>query len=57
MTLGAWVEVITAALKFPGSLMAFVKMLQDTPEEQHAKLVAATQAESEQLKQSGRPQW
>lgn len=57
MTLAAWIALITAALKFPDSIMALVKILQDTPEEQHDKLVAAIQSEQENMKKTGRPTW
>jgi hypothetical protein len=57
MTLSAWVALITTALKFPDSVMAMIKMFQQTPEEQHQKIVAAAQAESASLQTTGRPTW
>ena len=57
MTLKDWIDLIIAGLKFPDSLMAFVKMLKKTPIENHSDLVAKSQREAEIFQKTGRPAW
>jgi hypothetical protein len=57
MGISAWLDLITAALKFPAAIMAMVKLIQATPAEQHDALVVKIQAETENMKKTGRPTW
>lgn len=44
-------------LKFWDKIEVVLKMLQTTPEEKHAAIVKAMQAEAEKLRTEGRPSW
>lgn len=44
-------------LKFWDKIEALLMTLKDTPEEHHAKIMAATVAEADRLKKQGRPSW
>jgi len=57
MTLTAICSIILGALQFPKEVLALINALKSTPEEQHAQLVAAIQAEQNRLQQTGRPTW
>ena len=57
MTLLAWVELIQGILKFPSAVLALIKVLQKTPEEQHDALISKMQAEAQAFEDTGRPSW
>jgi hypothetical protein len=57
MTLSGLLAVLTAFYKFPDALTKLVKLLRETPSEQHSKIVAASEKEAESLRTNGRPVW
>jgi len=57
MTLAAILEIIQGVLKFPDSILQLVRVLQATPAEQHQAIILSVQAQSDNYKKTGRPQW
>jgi len=57
MTFSAILEIISGALKFPGQVLALVRLLKDTPEESREKIMIAMQKEADKFAESGRPTW
>lgn len=57
MGLLGWVEIISAALKFPDAVLRLVMALKKTDQEKHQELVTAIEAEAEKFKKTGRPTW
>lgn len=57
MTIGALIEVLTAFFKFPAAVTALIKMIKQTPEEQHEALIKQVQAVFDESKNNGRPNW
>ncbi len=55
MTIAGFFTLLAAFLKFPGELTSFIKLLQTTPEEQHADLVANIQKQLKSFEETGRP--
>lgn len=55
MNLAAWLEIISAALKFPDAILRLVRVLQKTPQEQHEALVLKNEAEAKTFEDTGRP--
>jgi hypothetical protein len=56
LTLTTILEIIQGVLKFPGEVLALVRILKDTPEESREKIMAAMQAESAKFAETGRPE-
>ncbi len=55
ITIGGILAVITAFLKFPAELTAFIKLLQQTPDEKRAGITAAIEAQLQSFSDTGRP--
>lgn len=55
MGLLGWLEIIKGVLAFPDKILEVVRLFQDTPEEQHNKLLADINAQAALLKKTGRP--
>lgn len=49
-------SLISGVLKFPGEVMALIRLLQGTPEEHRQKIMEAIQKEADSFKNTGRPQ-
>jgi hypothetical protein len=49
--------LIVGVLKFPQTILEFVKILQKTPEQKHSDLLKQVAAEAKQFEDTGRPQW
>lgn len=52
-----WLEIILGALKFPGEVRWLIELLQKTPAEKHADLIASIQKEAQHYAETGRPSW
>lgn len=49
--------LIASILKFPNTILAFIKILKKTPQENHEELLSMVAKESEKFEQTGRPTW
>lgn len=50
-------EIIKAVLKFPTTILEFVKLLKKTPQENHEDLMKKIQEEAKHFEDTGRPTW
>lgn len=57
MTLATFVEIALGVLKFPETVLKFVKLIQKTPLEKHEALLAKLQEEATHFETTGRPKW
>ncbi len=57
MTVAGVIALITAFFQFPSQILAFVKLLQKTPEEKHEDLLKAIAEEAKKFQDTGRPDW
>lgn len=57
MNVAAVLEIIKGVLKFPGEVLALIRMLRDTPEESREKIMAAARTEADRFAKTGRPEW
>ena len=55
MSLEVILAAIVAALKFPGEMTAFLKVLRETPDEKRADITAALQKQLDSFEETGRP--
>lgn len=51
------VALVTAFFQFPQTILAFVKILKKTPEENHDAILKRVADEAASFEQSGRPNW
>jgi hypothetical protein len=51
------IALITGVLKFPQTVLEFVKIIQKTPAEKHADLMKKVAAEAAHFEDTGRPTW
>lgn len=49
--------IINGVLKFPGEVLALIKILQKTPQEKREQIMQSVQAESDKFAAGGRPEW
>jgi hypothetical protein len=57
MGLAEIVTLIIGVLKFPDTVLEFVKILQKTPEQKHDDLLKKVAAEAQSFEDTGRPTW
>ena len=57
MTLAAWIELITLALKFPSALLEVARLFQKTPEQKHEEIIGQVEKWLSQSSESDRPTW
>lgn len=57
MTFAGVVALITAFFQFFPTILKFVKLLQNSPAEEHAKILARMEAERTDAEAGGRPKW
>lgn len=57
MSIALILQVLTALLRFPAELSAFIKLISKSPEEKRQEILKVIQAESDKLDQAGRPSW
>lgn len=57
MSLKDWATLIGLALQFPKEISNLVKLFQETPSEEKAKLVERIQKEVDAAKKGERPKW
>lgn len=57
MSLADIALLIATILKFPNTILAFIKILKKTPQENHEDILNMVAKESEKLEQTGRPTW
>jgi len=57
MTLATITEIVLGVLKFPETVLKFVKIIQKTPLEKHEALLAKLQEETTKFEETGRPTW
>lgn len=57
MTLATILEIIKGVLQFPEAILKLIRILRDTPVEQHAKIMEKIEAERKHLEETGRPIW
>jgi hypothetical protein len=55
MTIGGLFAVLTAFFQFPAELTAFIKLLQQTPDEKKAAIVGAIESQLQSFQDTGRP--
>lgn len=55
MTLANLIAVLTAFFKFPDAVTALVKLLSNTPEEKHNKLIEVVNSAFDEKANGGRP--
>ena len=55
MNIGGLFTVLIAFFQFPAELTAFVKLLQETPDEKKADIIVAVAAQLQSFEQTGRP--
>jgi len=54
--MAAILEIISGVLKFPGQVLALIRMLKDTPEESREKIMLAMRKEADSFANTGRPE-
>lgn len=57
LSLQAILEIVSGVLKFPGEVLALIRVLQGTPAEQQSKIMEAIARERDSLEKTGRPTW
>lgn len=57
MSLSELITLLKAFFQFPETLLAVIKLLQDTPQERHEGLVLAMEQEKKKFDETGRPTW
>lgn len=57
ITAAVIIELITGVLKFPSEVLALVRVLKGTSDEQRQAVVAQVQKMSDDFKNTGRPTW
>lgn len=57
MNLQAILEIISGVLQFPDRVLALIRILKKTPQENHEALLAKIATEAEAFQQTGRPSW
>lgn len=57
MTFAAIAELILGVLKFPTTILEFIRVLKKTPAEQHAGLIEKIKKEETEFQDTGRPDW
>jgi hypothetical protein len=57
MTLAMFVEIALGVLKFPETILKFIKLIKGTPLEKHEALLAKLQEETTKFEDTGRPSW
>lgn len=57
MALADWLLILKGVLAFPKEMKALVLLLQKTPSEKKADVMAKIQAEADSIEQTGRPKW
>lgn len=57
MTLAMLVEIALGVLKFPETILKFIKIIRATPLEKHEALLAKLQEEQTKFENEGRPKW
>jgi len=57
MSLGAWIELLIAILKFPSAFLELARLFQKTPEEKHEEIIAQVKAWMDKSAAEDRPQW
>jgi hypothetical protein len=59
LALSEWIALIQGVLSFPSAILSVVKLLQKTPAEQQADIVAQVNAmiTASQTSPDGRPKW
>lgn len=57
MTLVTILELIKGLFDFPQQVLALVRVMRATPEENREKIIAAMQKEADSFANTGRPDW
>lgn len=57
MAIAQILELISGVLAFPGQVLAIIRILKKTPQENHDDLLKSMAAEADKFAQTGRPTW